>query len=114
MAMIREKTSLVLLLSLVTLSLSNAQSHLMHSRKFLVSPSLISTPEQCLESISWIPHCAQELFDSVFIPPLKLGPKCCTTVNKINKDCFDDIINKFPFDDIFLPIYDTLCKDEEL
>ena len=107
MALTKEKTCFILFLFFVMLmSLSDAQSHL--------SPSLISTPEQCLESISWIPHCAQELFDSAFIPPLKLGVKCCTTVKKINKDCLDDIINKFPFNDIFLPIYDFLCKDEKL
>lgn len=115
MAPIKEKTCFVFLLSLVLLMLlSDAQSYLMHSKKFLANPSPILKAEQCLESISWIPHCAQELFESVFTPPFKLGPKCCTTVKKINKDCLDDIINKFPLNNIILPIYETLCMDEKL
>lgn len=113
MAQIIEKACFIFLLSLVMLmSLSNAQSHLIHSKKLLVSPSSISKAEQCLESISWIHHCAQELFESVIIPPFKLGPKCCITVKKINKDCLDDIINKFPLNDMVLPIYEILCKEK--
>lgn len=111
----KEKTCFDLFLFLVVfMSLCNAQSYLMHRKKLFTSSSLISIPEKYLELISWITHCAQELFESIFILPLKLGPKCCTTVKKINNNCLDDIINKFPLDDILLLIYNSLCKDEKL
>ena len=76
----------------------------------LINP-LLPKPVQCLQSISLIPECAEEISKTKFTPPLKLGPKCCNAAEKILKNCLN--VNGFPVGDILLPVYSTLCGNSQ-